>query len=340
MNLELTTSMVARQNILNNQYALSQLEEHLDLSGLLLDGNIVFTKAQVASLLAIDERTVERYLSKDDGELKANGYQVIKGKPLKNMKLCYAGDTDVGRMIDPKASSLGLFDFRAFLNLTMLITESERAKVIRSRVLDIVIDVIAQKAGGHTKYINQREQDYLPSSFQEEGYRKQFTNALRDYLEMGNYKYAIYTDKIYQVVFLGNAAEYKKVLKLGDKDKTRDTMYSEVLNVIASFEHGLAEEMEQSFNEKGKKLSPLEFDSIIERASVSPYLKPQIEDARIKMASRDLGFRSALHQRLEHYVQSVPQSDFDKFLGEKSRSLEEQLEDTRTLDVLKRLKNR
>ena len=83
MNLELTTSMVARQNILNNQFALSQLEEHLDLAGLVLEGKIVFTKAQVANLLAIDERTVERYLAKDDGELKANGYQVIKGKTLK-----------------------------------------------------------------------------------------------------------------------------------------------------------------------------------------------------------------------------------------------------------------
>lgn len=340
MNLELTTSMVARQNILNNQFALSQLEEHLDLAGLVLEGKIVFTKAQVANLLAIDERTVERYLAKDDGELKANGYQVIKGKTLKNMKLCYASDTDVGRMIDPKASSLGLFDFKAFLNLTMLVTESERARAIRSRILDIVIDVIAQKAGGHTKYVNQRDQDYLPSSFQEESYRKQFTNALRDYLEMGNHKYAIYTDKIYQVVFLGNAVEYKQVLKLADKDKTRDTMYSEVLNVIASFEHGLAEEMEQTFQEKGRKLLPVELDAIIERASKTPYLKPQIEDARTKMASRDLGFRSALHQRLEHYVQSVPQSDFEKFLGEKSRSLEEQLKDTRTLDVLKRLKDR
>lgn len=340
MSIELTTSIVARQNILNNQYALAQLEKHLELSGLVLDGEIVFTKAQVANILAIDERTIERYLAKDNGELKANGYQVIKGKTLKNMKLHYEADTNVGHMIDLKASSLGLFDFRAVMNLTMLVTESERAKAIRSRMLDIVIDVIAQKSGGHTKYINQRDQDYLPSAFQEESYRKQFTNALRDYLDMGNHKYAIYTDKIYQVVFLGNAAEYKQVLKLADKDKARDTMYSEVLKVIASFEHGLAEEMEQFYQEKGKKLSTIELDIIIERASKNPYLKPQIEDARTKMASRDLGFRSALHQRLKHYVQSVPQSDFDKFLGEKSRSLEEQLEDTRTLDVLKRLKDR
>lgn len=119
MDLDLTTSMVARQNVLNNQYALEQLEAHLDLSGLVLDGKIVFTKAQVASLLAIDERTIERYLAKDDGELKANGYQIINGKALKNIKLCYDGDTDVGRMIDPKASSLGLFDLERLAVILM-----------------------------------------------------------------------------------------------------------------------------------------------------------------------------------------------------------------------------
>lgn len=39
------------------------------------------------------------------------------------MTLCYASDTDVARMIAPKTLSLGLFDFRTFLNLTMPITQ-------------------------------------------------------------------------------------------------------------------------------------------------------------------------------------------------------------------------
>lgn len=332
--------MVARQNILNNQYALDQLETHLNLKGIIFEEHVVFTKNQVASILDIDERTVERYLAANDGELKSNGYQVIKGKVLKQLKNIYVTDTDVGDIIEPKSPALGLFTFRALLNLTMLTTESERAKVIRSRILDIVLDVIAEKSGGHTKFINQRDQNYLPASFQEESYRKEFTNALRDYLEMGNHKYSIYTDKIYQAVFLGNAQEYKGVLKLAASDTTRDTMYSEVLNIIASFEHGLASEMKAFFDKNKRKLLPSELDELLMNASESPYLKPQLEDARVKMASRDLGFRSALHQKLEHYVQSVPQGDFDQFLGNKSRSLEEQLKDTQTLDVLKRLKNR
>ena len=81
-------------------------------------------------------------------------------------------------------------------------------------------------------------------------------------------------------------------------------------------------------------------DTLFETAESSPYLKPIIEDARTKMASRDLGFRDALHQKLETYIQSVPENDFEKFLGEASRSLEQQLSDPALLDVFKRLNDR
>jgi hypothetical protein len=58
------------------------------------------------------------------------------------------------------------------------------------------------------------------------------------------------------------------------------------------------------------------------------------------MASRDLGFRDALHEKLEHYIQTVPEGDFERFLGEKTKSLTDQLSDPKTLEVLKRLKDR
>ncbi|CAM5214079.1 hypothetical protein OURE66S_04261 [Oligella ureolytica] len=57
------------------------------------------------------------------------------------------------------------------------------------------------------------------------------------------------------------------------------------------------------------------------------------------MASRDLCFRDALHHKLESYIQSVPEADFERFLGEKSKSLQEQLSDPETLAVFKRLKD-
>lgn len=340
MNKDLTTSLVARKNVLNNPYALTQLESNLQLGGMNFQTATVFTKLQAAEILDIDERTIDRYLSSHSDELKDNGYQVIKGKALRELRLAYVDDTNVVDIINPKAPSLGLFSFRTVLNLAMLVTESERAKAIRSRMLDIVIDVIAEKTGGKTKYINQRDQDFLPAAYMEDSYRRKFTDALKDCLEMGNHKYAVYTDKIYKAVFCENAGEYKKILRLADKDKTRDTMYAEVLKAIASFEHGLAVQMREQSEKMGRKLKPTELDGLLAGAESNPYLKPSIEDARVRMSSRDLGFRDALHDKLGHYIQSVPEGDFDRFLGEKSKALEEQLSDVKTLDVLKRLKDR
>lgn len=62
---------------------------------------------------------------------------------------------------------------------------------------------------------------------------------------MGNYKYSLFTDKIYQCIFKENAKEYKQILKLAESDNLRETMYAEVLNSIASFETGLAFELEK-----------------------------------------------------------------------------------------------
>ena len=80
----------------------------------------------------------------------------------------------------------------------MLLTDSDRARLLRQAILDIVIDIIHARSGGKTKYINQRDEDYLDSRFLWESYRKQFTNALKNYVDMGQFKYPLYTDKVYE----------------------------------------------------------------------------------------------------------------------------------------------
>lgn len=337
---DLTTSAVARRNVLNNRFALGKLEQHLALGGLVIDGEALFFKSHVADILDIDERTIDRYLASNEAELKANGYVILKGKALKNMKMAQVDDINVVDLIGAKTPSLGVFSFRAVLNMAMLVTESERAKAIRSRMLDIVLDVVVEKAGGQTRFINQRDQDYLPAAFQEDSYRKQFTDALRDCLDMGNLKYALYTDKIYQAVFCECAKEYKQVLRLAEGESTRDTMYAEVLRTLASFESGLAVQIRQKSDALGRKLKSAEADALLAEAANSPFLKPMIDDARVRMASRDLGFRDALHQKLEAYVQAVPEADYERFLGERSAALEERLSDPKLLAVLQRLKDR
>ena len=334
---DLTTAQLQRQNILNNRFALQAAEQHLQLGGVVFQGQTVFTKQQVMALFEVSDATVERYISNHGEELKANGYQLLKGKNLKEFKDL----VDVSLINEGnKAPLLGVFSFRAVLNLAMLLTESERAKAVRSRLLDIVMDVLAERTGGHTKYINQRDEHYLMASLQDESYRKQFTDALDHFVVEHQWKYVRFTNLIYQCIFRENATEYRKVLKLAAKESIRETMYSEVLTLIASFEAGIAHELELEFKRLERKLSMQEVEALFGRFESHPLFKPLILDARTKMASRDLGFRDALHHKLEAYIQSVPEADFDRFLGKTSKSLEDRLSDPATLAVFKRLKDR
>ena len=334
---DFTTAQLQRQNILNNRYALQAAEQHLQLGGVVFQGQTVFTKQQVMALFEVSDATVERYISNHGEELKANGYQLLKGKNLKEFKdLVDVSFINEGN----KAPLLGVFSFRAVLNLAMLLTESERAKAVRSRLLDIVMDVLAERTGGHTKYINQRDEHYLMASLQDESYRKQFTDALDHFVVEHQWKYVRFTNLIYQCIFRENATEYRKVLKLAAKENIRETMYSEVLTLIASFEAGIAHELELEFKRLERKLSMQEVEALFGRFESHPLFKPLILDARTKMASRDLGFRDALHHKLEAYIQSVPEADFDRFLGKTSKSLEDRLSDPATLAVFKRLKDR
>lgn len=336
MNKDLTNSDINRQNILNNPYALEKIEVHFAFPGRQFEGQTVFTKADLARLFEVDDSTIDRYIAEYADELGKNGYQVLRGKSLKNYRL-----SDVSRMNEgDKAPSLGIFNFRALLNIAMLLTKSERAKEIRSRILDIVMDVVAEKAGGHTHFINQRDQDFLPAAYQEFSYRETFTGALSRHVDAGQFKYANYTNKIYQIIFRENAAEYKQVLKLGKNESVRESMYTEVLNLIASFENGIATQIEQKAQQLGRKLNGSETDELFVQAETNPFLQPLIHDARTRMASRDLCFRDALHDKLQSYVQAVPKADFEKFLGETSKALEDRLKEEETLAVFKRLKDR
>lgn len=340
MSKDLTNSAIDRQNILNNPYALAEIEKAAGVQGIPFEGKTVVLKEQVAAFFEVTTRTIENYLEQNAEELSKNGYEVLKGNRLKSLKEVIQGldvpETDFGNIA--KTPQLGIFDFRAFLNLAMLVSESERAKLLRQAILDIVIDTINSRTGGGTKYINQRDEDFLHSAFAGENYRKQFTDALKDCVAMGNFKYAVYTDKIYVSIFREKAHEYRKILKLESKENVRETFYAEVLDLIAAYECGFAEMLQRKAEELDGQLTPLEVDALFKIFEAQAHWKPLIEKARLKMASRDLAFRDALHRQLEEYVTPVQREDFERFLGEKSKELSDRLEDAK--DVMKRLKER
>lgn len=340
MNKDLTTSDIERQNILNNPYALAEIERATEIKAIEFKGKRILLKEQVASFFEVDIRTIERYLESHGVELKKNGYEVLQGKSLQELKLLLndADNTDTNVGIIGKAARIGIFDFRAFLNMAMLLTESERARLLRSAILDIVIDTINRRTGGGTKYINQRDEDFIHSAFLEENYRKEFTDALRDHVDMGNFKYPLYTDKIYVSIFREDAQEYRKILRLKERDKVRDTFYSEILDLISSYEYGFAKALESSAMKLGRKLSNWETDALFKEFEAQPLWKPLVERARMKMASRDLAFRDALHLQLKEYITPLKAEEFERFLGEKSKELAERMDEAK--EVFKRLKER
>jgi len=332
----LDNSVIDRRNILNNEYAVSEVKKRINIHGIFFQDEYWVTTRQVEAYFGIDRRTLIRYTNEYSDELKQSGYRIISGNELRELR--DVGDTDVTNIIDEKVPKQGIFNIKAFLNLAMLLTESQKAKELRKIMLDVVVDVISRRAGGDVKYINQRDDAYIIAAYYNDGYHKAFIDALTNYVDADRAKYPNYTDRIYQEIFCENTVEYKRVLDLAKNDKARETMYSEVITAISSFEAGIADYIKAEYNKRGRKLTREEVDKVFCDISNLPTMKPMIEMARIKMASLDKALRRVQHTEIAQYTLPIDQADFERFLGEKSKELSKRIDENK--DVLKRLKDK
>lgn len=337
MAKDLTTSQLDRQNILNNEIAVAEVQEKSGVEGIEWEGGLYITREMTADFFQVDIRTISRYIEQNNDELASNGYVVLKGKKLKEF-ITALGDSGRDIYVPTKTTILGVFNFKAFLNLAMLISESERARALRQMMLDVVIDLINRKTGGGTKYINQRDKDFVFAQIQEDNYRRQFTDALKKYVVDNRYKYAHFTDLIYVSIFKEKAVEYKKILDLKANDKVRDTFYSEILDIIAAYESGLAEAIEKEYKKIGHILSFEEAEELFKIFEDMALWKPLIQRGRVKMASRDMALRDAFHYQLAEYIKPLDQEEYQKFLGATGDELEKLMDENK--EVLKRLKER
>ena len=337
MAKDLTTSRLDRQNILNNEIAVDEIQIKSGMEGIPWEGKVFVTREMTASFFDVDIRTISRYIEQNNEELSANGYEVLKGKRLKAF-IDAANNSGKDINVPTKTTVLGVFDFRAFLNIAMLLSESEKARALRQLMLDIVIDLINRKTGGGTKYINQRDKDFVFSSLQEDSYRRQFTDALKNCVEDDRYKYAHFTDLIYVSIFREKAKEYKKILDLKANEKVRDTFYSEILDIIAAYESGLADAIQKESERIGRPLSRLETENLFREFENMALWKPLIQRGRVKMASRDMALRDAFHYQLSEYIQPLDKDEYQKFLGAAGDELERLMQENQA--VLKRLKER
>jgi hypothetical protein len=361
MSKNLTNSSIERKNILNNDLVIKELYYLIGFFGVKFESKYRFTKQQIASYFEVDIRTIDRILELHKPELEATGYELYVGNKLRSFKDTLkktiselelkkdVHDNNVANMVQyfkneldtiNRAPQLSIFTYKAFLNIGMLLTGSDKAQQLRSIILDIVIDTLNKKLGGKTKYINQREEEFIPSMIREHNYRQEFTNALDQYVTENKFKYSQLTDKIYVSIFNEDAKEYRKILNLNSKESVRNTMYSELLDLISAYENGFSNYLKKQSEKENRKLglgeTLLLFNSFEE--IMGSFIEPLREKARSLMASRDLVFRDALHEKLKDYISEVSKEDFNKFLGERSMDLEKRLEENK--DVFKRLKDR
>lgn len=347
---DLPNSYIDRKNVLNNNSAVKEVYEQLGFAGIMFEHKYRYTLIQAAKFYEVDIRTIKRLLEEHNDELKNSGYELFMDFKLRKFKDAITQQRDINvplliqdddnELVGLNANKVSVFTFKAILNIGMLLQASDKAKEIRSLILNIVIDVLNTKLGGNAKYINQREEDFAPAAIREINYWKEFTNAIDAYIVVNKFKYGQLTDKIYKSIFKEDAKEYRKVLDLKAKESVRATMYSEVLDLIASYENGFADFLKHKFEEKGEKLTLSEAHEAFlgfEKQTNKIY-EPLREKAVGLMASRDMAFRDALHEKLKDYIGAVSTEDFEKFLGSKSQTLENRLQEN--MDVFKRLKDR
>ena len=82
MTKDLTNSQLDRQNILNNEIAVNEVWDTLEIRAVHWNNGYFLTKDMVSSYFQVDIRTIERYINSNSDELLANGMQTLRGKHL------------------------------------------------------------------------------------------------------------------------------------------------------------------------------------------------------------------------------------------------------------------
>lgn len=95
----------------------------------LLPGDAHATTELVATYYEVDRKTLEKLVERNVTELTANGYRVIQGPELTDLKSVSS--------VSSRARSLALFPRRAILCVGLLLRDSEIAKRVRSVLLDL-----------------------------------------------------------------------------------------------------------------------------------------------------------------------------------------------------------
>ncbi|MGV2640108.1 hypothetical protein GNF86_01455 [Clostridium perfringens] len=127
-----------RESVINRLEVLDSVGEIL-----LLPNTEYATTEMVANYYGVKPETIKSLIFDNNDEIISDGYQVIEKEELSSFKkLC---------QIKSRARSLAIFPKRAILRVGMLLRDSEIAKEIRTKLLDITHD--SEKGNGNINTI-------------------------------------------------------------------------------------------------------------------------------------------------------------------------------------------
>ncbi|EOP56589.1 hypothetical protein IIW_00321 [Bacillus cereus VD136] len=134
-NLKITVEVIEnkqdRDNLVERVEVLDRVKELL-----LLPNVEVATIHQVADFYEVSKKVIEMLVLRNKEELETDGYIVLKGMELKDLK---GNLQDVGSLygLGKFVSSASIFPKRAILRVGMLLRDSEVAKEVRTQLLNI-----------------------------------------------------------------------------------------------------------------------------------------------------------------------------------------------------------
>ena len=144
---DLLENLNEREKLLDN---IGILEKVKDL--ILLDDTELATTQQVADYYEVDLSVIQKIVSRNKDELESNGLKMYKRKSIISL---------IGQNVKLEIPNRGmkLFQKRAILNVGMLLRDSEVAKEVRRRLLDISQDVLEGKEVSKELIINEIDEE-------------------------------------------------------------------------------------------------------------------------------------------------------------------------------------
>lgn len=133
---DLVVNQELRQDMVERVEVLEQVKEILTL------GTTDFVTVELAAnYYEVEKTVIEKVIQRHKDEINSDGFRVYKSKELKEI-LETVGNTKNGQNVSFKIPPRGLrlIPKRALLRIGMLLRDSEIAKEVRSKLLDIVHD--------------------------------------------------------------------------------------------------------------------------------------------------------------------------------------------------------